>query len=78
MSDRKHKTILDAAVQVLAAARQPMSADAVYDEIVARGLYSFGAKDPRAILRGTLRKHIRTAANPRILQTTPGRYTVTS
>lgn len=56
-------TILDAAVTVLAAEKKPLSTSDIYDRIVERKLFTFAAKDPKAVFRAALRKHLRTAGS---------------
>lgn len=48
--------IHEAAKVVLTDANKPMHAKEIHDEIVKRGLFQFGAKDPVAIVAQTLRK----------------------
>lgn len=70
-------TILDACVDVLKAEGSALSADEIYERIISRNLYSFGAKDPVAILRGTIRKHLKSPAAHRLRETSPKRYEAT-
>jgi hypothetical protein len=42
-----------------------MSSREIYDQIVARGLYEFKAKDPANIVRGQLRRHCVDVKAPR-------------
>lgn len=67
-------TILDACVEILKEAGKPMTAEDIYKSITEKGLYTFGAKDPLAILRGTLRKHVRSNPPHRIAEDEPKRY----
>lgn len=46
----------EAAQEVLRDAGRPMHAREIYREIVNRGLFQFGAKDPVAVLGQTLRE----------------------
>ena len=48
--------IYEAAQQVLRDASRPMHVKDIHDEIVKRGLFKFGAKEPVAVLGQTLRK----------------------
>lgn len=48
--------IYEAAQQVLRDAGRPMHVKDIHDEIVKRGLFNFGAKEPVAIVGQTLRK----------------------
>jgi hypothetical protein len=52
-------TILDAICEVLTSSPSPQPAKAIHDAIVAKGLFSFGAKDPVAMVRATIRRHMR-------------------
>jgi hypothetical protein len=52
-------TILDAICEVLKANPSPQSTKAIHDAIVARSLFTFGAKDPMAMVRSTIRRHLR-------------------
>lgn len=67
-------TILDACVDVLKAEGSPLGAEQIYERIVARNLYSFGAKDPLSILRGTIRKHLKSSGAHRIRESAPKKY----
>ena len=74
-------TILDAAVQVLSADRKARTPKEIHEEIVAKGLYSFGAQDPVGMVRATLRKHLRShggAGQPasRVKRLDEDRYTL--
>ncbi len=55
--------IYEAAQQVLRDAGRPMHVKAIHDEIVKRGLFKFGAKEPVAIVGQTLRKKSRVPIN---------------
>jgi len=50
-------TIALAIIDVLTQANEPLPAVSIYNRIVENGLYSFKAKDPRSIVRATVRKH---------------------
>ena len=67
-------TILEAAVAVLSRKAGPMAVKDVYEEIVRNNLYSFGAKNPRSVLSGTLRKHVKTSPNPKVVEVSNGVY----
>ncbi len=49
-------TIISAIKEVLSDG-QPRTSKAIYDEIVARNLYKFGAKKPEAVVNGEIRRH---------------------
>ena len=53
----------EAAQAVLKDAGKPMHVKDICDEIVRRDLFTFGAKDPRAVLSQTLRKKSQPAAD---------------
>ena len=63
---------MDACVTVLESSDQPLKAEEIMARIQQAGVYEFKAKDPLAILRGTLRKHLRGSKPPRITQVSPG------
>lgn len=67
-------TILDACVEVLESSGKPLSAEEIMHAIREKGLYEFRAKDPSAVMRATLRKHLREGQSPRIKEAVPGRY----
>lgn len=67
-------TILDACTEVLAKSNDPLTAEQIYEEIRRRGLYEFKAKDPRSMVRGTLRKHLRASQPHRVRQVDSGRF----
>lgn len=67
-------TILEAAIQVLAEHKQPMKVGDIYDSIVSKDLYKFGAKSPRSVLSGTLRNHVKKSPNPDVVECGPGTY----
>lgn len=74
-------TILDAVVQVLGSDRKSRTPKEILDEITSKGLYTFGAADPVAMVRATLRKHLRTHGGagqdaPRIKVLEGDHYTV--
>lgn len=48
--------MFEAAQQILRDAGRPMHAREIHADIVSRGLFSFGAKDPVAVLGQTLRE----------------------
>ena len=48
--------IHEAAKEVLLTTKEPMHAKDIHDKIVQHGLFTFGAKDPVAIVAQTLRK----------------------
>lgn len=55
--------MFEAAQQVLRDAGRPMHAREIHAEIVKRGLFSFGAKDPVAVLGQTLREKSDVSGN---------------
>lgn len=55
--------IYEAALMVLKESGQPMHARDIHREIVARELYSFGAKDPVSVVSQALRKKSEGAPN---------------
>jgi restriction system protein len=48
-------TIKEAILEVMREKGEPMSAGEAYDRIMSRGLYDFGAADPRGVVRFTIR-----------------------
>ena len=48
-------TIADAAQTALKTENRPMHLNEIYDVIINQGLYTFGAKDPKAVLSRTIR-----------------------
>ncbi len=67
-------TILDTCISILDKANEPLSADVIYEEIIKNNLYSFSAKDPKAILHSTIRKHIKNNKTPLIVEINKGTY----
>lgn len=67
-------TILDACIIVLDKSDSPMKAEEIYRQIVEQQLFEFKAKDPLAILRSALRKHMRGAGPHRVVETQPKTY----
>ena len=67
-------TILDACVAVLSRSQAPMSGDEIYEAIARLGLYKFQAKDPKNIVKSTLRKHLRSAAKRRVVEVQKGLF----
>ena len=59
---------MDACAEVLGKAEKPMTAEELHKEIVRLSLYNFNAKEPVSILRGAIRKHIRSQPAPRVVQ----------
>lgn len=60
-------TILDAVLVVLGGSQHPMSSTEIHHRIASRSLYAFKARDPIAIVRAAIQKHLRThggAAQP--------------
>ena len=50
-------TIIEAIKKVLREAKRPLNHKETYQEIINNQYYSFGAKDPVAVVRGEIRKH---------------------
>lgn len=50
------RTIAQAAIEVLKAAKQPMTAAEITQAILDKELYSFKTKDPRAMVRGAIER----------------------
>ncbi|EBF4479511.1 restriction endonuclease, partial [Salmonella enterica] len=50
-------TIIEAIVNVLKEHGKPLAHKVIYDCIINKNYYSFGAKDPVAVVRGEIRKH---------------------
>jgi hypothetical protein len=50
------QTIAQAAIAVLQAAKQPMTAGEITQVILDQGLYRFNTKDPRAMVRGAIER----------------------
>ena len=48
-------TIADAAITAMKTENRPMHLNEIYDAIINQGLYTFGAKDPKAVLSRTIR-----------------------
>lgn len=48
------RTIAQAAIAVLQEAKQPLTAAEITQVILDKGLYSFNAKDPKAMVRGSM------------------------
>jgi len=51
-----------------------MSGDEIYEAIARLGLYKFQAKDPKNIVKSTLRKHLRSAAKRRVVEVQKGLF----
>ena len=67
-------TILDACVTALEKEQRALTSDQLLEVIERESLYKFSAKDPRSMVRGTLRKHFRTSGAHRILENPKGSY----
>ncbi|NDK99884.1 restriction endonuclease [Photorhabdus bodei] len=50
-------TIIEAIINVLREHGKALSHKDIYDRIISKNYYSFGAKDPVAVVRGEIRKH---------------------
>lgn len=67
-------TLLDACIQVLDSAKAPLPADEIFNQINSRNLYDFKAKDPKSIVRATLRKHVKNVGKHQVVQVSPGLF----
>lgn len=74
----KKTTILDACVRVLQKSDAPLSADTIYEQIIASNLYEFKARDPKSVVRTALRRHVRNDAGRRITRVGSSLYACTS
>ena len=54
---RKDMTIVEAIKKVLRGSKSGLNYPEIYKSIVEKSLYTFGAKDPNAIVRAKLRQH---------------------
>jgi hypothetical protein len=62
-------------IQVLSPDDDGCTAKEILEQIVARHLYNFRAKDPVGVVRGAIRKHLRgTEKNPRVVQVARDRF----
>lgn len=59
-------TIADAAQSVLRDTGRPMTTTEIYEEIIRRGLYTFGAKNPKSVMTQAIRE--RSDANHKAKQ----------
>lgn len=59
--------MVEAAKIVLSESDRPMNVREIYDIIIYKGLYAFGAKDPISVLSGALRKSARNSSDIRIV-----------
>ena len=50
-------TIAEAIKFIMKRERRPLTSAEIYQKIVELNLYSFGAKNPKAIVNGTIRRH---------------------
>lgn len=50
------RTVADAVIEVLQAAKQPMTISDITQAILDKNLYPFNAKEPRAIVRGAIER----------------------
>jgi len=77
------RTIAQATIAVLQAAKQPMSAADITQSILDRKLYEFNAKDPKSIVRGAIERRCeglsrKDSINPRYFKKLPnGTYSLT-
>jgi len=69
-------TILDACVKVLENNPKPLTPEQIYHSIQKQSLFTFKAKEPLSIVRGTLRKHLRTNTTHRVAAVDGGRYKI--
>lgn len=56
--------IHEVAVEVLREFQRPMTADEIYEAIVAKKLYTFKAQSPKSVLRSQLRRHCFNVSGP--------------
>jgi len=69
--------IFEAAVIVLSDSGEPMHVKAIYDEIIKKELFKFGAKDPVSVLSKTLSKKSKSSdgvPNPEFVSVGGGIY----
>ena len=59
--------MVEAAKIVLSESDRPMNVREIYDIIIYKGLYVFGAKDPISVLSGALRKSARDAKDIQVV-----------
>ncbi len=59
-------TIAEAAQSVLRETGRAMTTTEIYDEIIRRSLYNFGAKNPKSVMSQAIRE--RSGANPKAKQ----------
>jgi hypothetical protein len=57
-------TIIEAVIQVMKAAREPMTPTAVASEIQRINLYPFKTKDPLGVVRAQMRRHTQSYDRP--------------
>jgi hypothetical protein len=69
-------TILEACIEVLSAAEEPMPVAHIHAEIVRRSLYRFGAKEPVGVVRATLRRHLRADGSHRVIEVSRGVFRI--
>jgi hypothetical protein len=58
------RTVLEAAVEALRAAKGPRSPVELHAAIIRQGLYEFRAKDAVGVVRAALRRHVSTHGGP--------------
>lgn len=56
---KRELTIIEAVVIVLRSESRTMTAKELHDNIVARDLFRFGARDPISMVRMTISRHLR-------------------
>jgi hypothetical protein len=81
MTGARKTTILDAVVEVLRSETQSATPQEIHDRIITRKLFEFRAKDPVAMVRAAIRKHLRTAGaagggRARVVQMNKDRYKI--
>lgn len=69
-------TVLEAAMVVLRESKEPLSVQQVYDGIRQRNLYTFRAKDPKAVVSAALRKASKDESNREIDRRSDSSYAV--
>lgn len=80
-NSREKMTISEAAQKVLAESGSAIHVDEIYNRIIKENLYEFKAKDPKAVLKRTIRQHSNLNSNAKIIlfvSETPGIYSLQS
>lgn|GEM_PF-6371127 len=61
-------TVLEAALIVLGKSGKPLSVAQIYSKIQDMGIYTFRAKDPKAVVSAALRKAVKMEMDDKILR----------